>query len=206
MSKPEVVITGLGIVSPYGCDIHEYYDRLAACEIALKPTPWMPPEAGSWFSEVPDFNPEDWMSAQVAEGSRLTEELHEDPYRPLEVEARALGVPVVDPQLAPPGRGAPVDVTPAVTRVEQPDVGELEATTLGRRDPRPRRDAGPRRPGQRVQRLDLWQHPEHQLECHGALVRDQPERGRQPHPDPRPAVDAPLRRRDPEPDRRGATR
>ena len=69
MSKPEVVITGLGIVSPYGCNIHEYYDRLAACEIALKPTPWMPPEAGSWFSGVPDFNPEDWMSAQVADGS-----------------------------------------------------------------------------------------------------------------------------------------
>jgi metal-dependent amidase/aminoacylase/carboxypeptidase family protein len=69
MSKSEVVITGLGIVSPYGCDVAKYYDRLAAGEIALRPTPWMPPESGSWYSSVEDFNALDWMSEQVAEGS-----------------------------------------------------------------------------------------------------------------------------------------
>ena len=63
------MITGLGIVSPYGCDVMKFYDRLAAGEIALRPTPWMPPEAGSWYSTVEDFNARDWMSDQVAEGS-----------------------------------------------------------------------------------------------------------------------------------------
>jgi hypothetical protein len=32
VSKPEVVITGLGIVSPYGCDVMKFNDRLAAGE------------------------------------------------------------------------------------------------------------------------------------------------------------------------------
>jgi len=69
VSNPEVVITGLGVVSPYGCDVMKFYDRLAASEISLRPTPWMPPEAGSWYSNVDDFNARDWMSEQVAEGS-----------------------------------------------------------------------------------------------------------------------------------------
>ena len=68
MSKQEVVITGLGVVSPYGTEVEKYYDRLAACEIALQPTP-MNPEAGLWFSPAEDFNPEDWMPEKIVDGT-----------------------------------------------------------------------------------------------------------------------------------------
>jgi 3-oxoacyl-[acyl-carrier-protein] synthase II len=68
VAKQEVVITGLGIVSPYGCDVKQYYDRLAAGEIALKPTAWAP-ESGSWFSAVEGFDPLDWMPEQVVDGT-----------------------------------------------------------------------------------------------------------------------------------------
>lgn len=68
MSTHEVVITGLGIVSPYGTDVERFYDRLAACEIALRPTP-INPDAGLWSSEASDFRPQDWMSDKVVEGT-----------------------------------------------------------------------------------------------------------------------------------------
>jgi 3-oxoacyl-[acyl-carrier-protein] synthase II len=68
MSKHEVVITGLGIVSPYGTDVEKYYERLAACEIALRPTP-INPDAGLWSSECTDFRPEDWMAEKIVDGT-----------------------------------------------------------------------------------------------------------------------------------------
>ncbi len=68
MDKHEVVITGLGIVSPYGTDVERFYDRLAACEIALKPSP-LAPDAGLWVSECDDFRAEDWMSEKVIDGT-----------------------------------------------------------------------------------------------------------------------------------------
>ena len=68
MDKHEVVITGLGIVSPYGTDVERFYDRLAACEIALKPSP-LAPDSGLWVSECDDFRAEDWMSEKVIDGT-----------------------------------------------------------------------------------------------------------------------------------------
>src|SRR4051794_21601261 len=68
VDKHEVVITGLGIVSPYGTDVERYYDRLAACEIALKPSP-LNPDSGLWVSECDDFRPEDWMSEKIIDGT-----------------------------------------------------------------------------------------------------------------------------------------
>jgi 3-oxoacyl-[acyl-carrier-protein] synthase II len=69
MATHDVVLTGLGIVSPFGWDVEAYYDALAACEVALEPTPWMPPDSGSWFASVKGFEPQQWMSQRVAEGS-----------------------------------------------------------------------------------------------------------------------------------------
>jgi len=69
VDKREVVITGLGIVSPYGTEVQKYYERLAAGEIALKPSPTMPEDSGLWSSRAEDFDPLDWMSPQIAEGS-----------------------------------------------------------------------------------------------------------------------------------------
>src|SRR4051794_10247720 len=68
MTKHEVVITGLGIVSPYGTEVERYYDRLAACEIALRPTP-INPDAGLWSSECTDFRPEDWLTEKIIDGT-----------------------------------------------------------------------------------------------------------------------------------------
>ncbi|MCC7364550.1 MAG: beta-ketoacyl-[acyl-carrier-protein] synthase family protein [Dehalococcoidia bacterium] len=65
----DVVITGIGAVTPYGTDLHAYYDALAAGEIAIRPTPWMPPESGLYTALVPDFEPLDWMSPRVADGT-----------------------------------------------------------------------------------------------------------------------------------------
>ncbi len=69
VSKQEVVITGLGVVSPFGCDVEKFYAALAACEVSLQPTPWLPADSQTWFSPVEDFVAEDWMTTQVAEGT-----------------------------------------------------------------------------------------------------------------------------------------
>ena len=55
-------------MSPYGTDVERYYDRLAACEIALKPSP-LNPDPGLWVSECDDFRPEDWMSEKIIDGT-----------------------------------------------------------------------------------------------------------------------------------------
>lgn len=67
--KHEAVITGMGVVTAYGTDVHAFYDALAAGKVAIKPTPWMPPESGLFAAPVEDFVAEDWMSPQVADGS-----------------------------------------------------------------------------------------------------------------------------------------
>lgn len=65
----DVVITGMGVITPYGNDVQTFYDALAAGKVAIRPTPWMPPEAGVYSSAIEGFVPEDWMSPKVAEGT-----------------------------------------------------------------------------------------------------------------------------------------
>lgn len=66
----DVVISGLGVVSPLGSGVTRYYDRLCAGDIAIEQAPWPTPEGtSSWFAAVPDFDPTDWMDARVAAGT-----------------------------------------------------------------------------------------------------------------------------------------
>lgn len=70
MSDRDVLVTGLGIISPLGNSVTEYYDNLASGHTAVALAPWpMPDGMHSWFAAVRDFVPEDWMSTQVASGS-----------------------------------------------------------------------------------------------------------------------------------------
>ena len=72
MSRQQVAITGLGIVSPFGLDVGEYYDALASGAVAIKANALAdePEEAlTSWYAPVEGFVAEDWMTRQVSEGS-----------------------------------------------------------------------------------------------------------------------------------------
>jgi 3-oxoacyl-[acyl-carrier-protein] synthase II len=69
MASRDVVITGLGVVSAYGTDSQVFYDSLAAGEVAIRPTPWLPEDSGTFMAPVVDFNPADWMSDSVADGT-----------------------------------------------------------------------------------------------------------------------------------------
>jgi 3-oxoacyl-[acyl-carrier-protein] synthase II len=70
MSERDVLVTGLGVISPLGNSVTEYYDNLASGMTAVAPAPWPMPEGmRGWFAAVPDFDPGHWMSAQVAAGS-----------------------------------------------------------------------------------------------------------------------------------------
>lgn len=67
----DVVITGMGVVTAYGTDVHAFYDSLAAGKVAIKPTPWMPPETGTYTAPVEGFVAEEWMSPQIVAGTDL---------------------------------------------------------------------------------------------------------------------------------------
>lgn len=70
MSDRDVLVTGLGIISPLGNSVQEYYANLASGMTAVAPAPWPMPEGMDlWFAAVRDFDPRDWMSPQVASGS-----------------------------------------------------------------------------------------------------------------------------------------
>jgi 3-oxoacyl-[acyl-carrier-protein] synthase II len=68
-----VAITGLGIVSSLGCEVDEYYRRVMAGEIAVRPAPWAPEFEGRkmWWSAAEQFDPGDWMGPRVIAGSDL---------------------------------------------------------------------------------------------------------------------------------------
>ena len=68
-----VAITGLGIVSSLGCEVDEYYRRVMAGEIAVRPAPWAAEFEGRkmWWSAAEQFDPRDWMGDRVIAGSDL---------------------------------------------------------------------------------------------------------------------------------------
>jgi 3-oxoacyl-[acyl-carrier-protein] synthase II len=65
----EVVITGIGVVTAYGVDLQRFYEALAACEVAIRPTPWLAEDSGTFVAPVTDFQPLDWMSELIADGT-----------------------------------------------------------------------------------------------------------------------------------------
>lgn len=70
MNARDVVITGLGVISPLGNSVKAYYENIASGRSAIKPVPWPTPEGfGGWFAAVEDFQPTDWMSEKIAQGS-----------------------------------------------------------------------------------------------------------------------------------------
>lgn len=74
MERTEVVVTGLGIVSPFGWDVGEYYEALASGASAIKLMPAKQAPDGqdgprSYFAPVDGFDPDAWMTPQVREGT-----------------------------------------------------------------------------------------------------------------------------------------
>lgn len=70
MSEHDVVITGLGVISPLGNDVQSYYDNLARGATAVRPAPWpMPDGMHAWFAAVEGFDAEEWMTPTVAAGT-----------------------------------------------------------------------------------------------------------------------------------------
>ncbi|MCL4776579.1 MAG: beta-ketoacyl-[acyl-carrier-protein] synthase family protein [Gammaproteobacteria bacterium] len=70
-SRPAVAITGMGVVSAYGCDAGRFYrglldDRQVIEAVAL---PRDPEGRSAWWSMVRDFNPGAWMEPRVIDGT-----------------------------------------------------------------------------------------------------------------------------------------
>lgn len=69
-----VAITGLGVVSALGHDVDAFLDGLTAGTIKIKPAPWAREGPGgyfSWMSLITSFEPLDWMTEKVRDGTDL---------------------------------------------------------------------------------------------------------------------------------------
>ncbi|MDP6708007.1 MAG: beta-ketoacyl-[acyl-carrier-protein] synthase family protein [Alphaproteobacteria bacterium] len=71
MPIENVAITGVGVVSSLGTDFDEFDRKLAEAHVAVTAAPWAGDEGleYAWVSLVKDFEPKDWMSDRVIEGS-----------------------------------------------------------------------------------------------------------------------------------------
>lgn len=74
MSTSEVVITGMGAVTPLGIGVEPLVTGLREGRLAIRPSPWTPtpdqPGFGYWAT-IREFNPADWMSDQIVAGTDL---------------------------------------------------------------------------------------------------------------------------------------
>ncbi|NNL86082.1 MAG: beta-ketoacyl-[acyl-carrier-protein] synthase family protein, partial [Myxococcales bacterium] len=69
-----VAITGMGIVSSLGISTDEFYRRVMAGEIGVRPAPWASEFEGRkmWWSAAEQFDPADWIDPKVQAGSDIT--------------------------------------------------------------------------------------------------------------------------------------
>ncbi len=69
--RPAVAITGLGVVSAYGCDTQAFYDGLIGEKPVIEAVA-LPRDSQSrhaWWSMVRDFDPRAWLDDKVREGT-----------------------------------------------------------------------------------------------------------------------------------------
>src|ERR1700722_8730799 len=73
----EAVITGMGVVCPSGTTLEQFQDNLWSGKISLElqqiktgPDTY----AGVWGGKTPDFDPADWVSEKVADGTDLAQQ------------------------------------------------------------------------------------------------------------------------------------
>lgn len=64
MSKRKVVVTGLGVVTPLGCDLNRFWERNVAGWSGIRRTRQfdVSPYASQISGEVIEFNPDDFLS------------------------------------------------------------------------------------------------------------------------------------------------
>ncbi len=68
-----VVVTGAGVVSPFGTGTKQFLAGLMSNVVTVAPAPWATEdgEIFGWYCVVPDFEPLDWMDERVAAGTDL---------------------------------------------------------------------------------------------------------------------------------------
>lgn len=70
-ARPAVAITGMGVVSAYGCDPGVFYRGLLDDRLVIEavPLPGDPAGRSVWWSMVRDFDPGAWMDEKVCSGT-----------------------------------------------------------------------------------------------------------------------------------------
>ncbi|MDF1721221.1 MAG: beta-ketoacyl synthase N-terminal-like domain-containing protein [Minwuia sp.] len=69
-----IAITGTGIVSSLGSSVQRFHQNVMAGRTGIGVAPWYDPDRDPrriFWGLVTDFNPDDWMSPKVAEGSDM---------------------------------------------------------------------------------------------------------------------------------------
>lgn len=68
-----VVVTGAGVVSPFGTGTKQFLTGLMSNTVTVAPAPWATEdgELFGWYCVVPDFEPRDWMDDRVVAGTDL---------------------------------------------------------------------------------------------------------------------------------------
>lgn len=70
-ARPDVAITGMGVVSAYGCDPRAFYDGLVHEKPVIEAValPGDPQGRQAWWSMVRDFDPGRWIDEKVGDGT-----------------------------------------------------------------------------------------------------------------------------------------
>jgi 3-oxoacyl-[acyl-carrier-protein] synthase II len=68
-----VVITGLGIVSPLGHSVEAFVKGMYSNTVTIQSAPWVNEDNAwfFWYSVVSDFDPSKWMDQKIVDGTDL---------------------------------------------------------------------------------------------------------------------------------------
>lgn len=71
VAHPAVAITGMGVVSPYGCSVDAFWQGLVNERQVIEavPLPGDPQGRAAWWSMVRDFDPATWFDERVRDGT-----------------------------------------------------------------------------------------------------------------------------------------